>query len=60
MSAAEPGGVPVDPPIPECDSCNGEWHDSVCTASQRLCGHHCNHVDDGSCHWCGLDFEGES
>lgn len=50
-------GGPQSPDLGECYSCGGEWDDQKCSQSKRPCGHHCNHCDDGMCHWCGHHFE---
>jgi len=45
---------------PSCMTCGGEWESDVCPASQRPCGHHCNHMDySGICHWCGAEMSAE-
>lgn len=37
-----------------CMSCGEPGYQAdVCPQAQRPCGHHCNHIEDGSCHWCG-------
>lgn len=45
-------------PEGECYSC-GNWPEDECPKSERPCGHHCNHYDDGDCHWCGAKLEVE-
>lgn len=40
----------------DCASC-GEIAGPDCAASQRSCGHHCNHSwEQDICHWCGVTF----
>jgi hypothetical protein len=40
----------------ECASC-GEAPNDECPASERPCGHHCNHSwTHDYCDWCGAEF----
>lgn len=43
----------------ECDSCSVV--DEVCPASEKACGHHCNHSwSHERCCWCGQEWGEES
>lgn len=40
-----------------CIGCEEQIPDDECEASQRECGHHCNHSwTHDSCCWCGEEF----
>jgi hypothetical protein len=44
----------------ECVTCDQGFPRNECPASERPCGHHCNHSwSHEVCDWCGAKFEGE-
>lgn len=48
---------PCPQPSAECYSCGEHMPRDECPASERPCGHHCNHSwTQDVCDWCGAGF----